>query len=293
MPTTSRITSNGIFFTTGTIDEATYNPNSGYIKNYLSYSEEFDNAVWNKTASGTGKLPVITPNFGISPDGTLTADRIDFDSGGAGNSSIENGGIVVDGGLNPKVGTTRTFSVWMRSLTGTTQVAMYNAENIISVTVTSDWQRFSYTYTFTSAGAYGVRLAKREIWTSGGAASVLVWGAQWEQNSNATEYVKTGANGSILSNIVNRISSNGNYYITGTFDEIVYNRTTGYNNLFNNTASFNSVNWQADLPTRCRLLLNTSETLAPDGTQTAAKLVDIGNTGSSFHSLNYNTLNLA
>ena len=293
MPITSRITSNGIFYTTGQIDEATYNPNSGYIKNYLPYSEEFDNPIWDKTASGTGTIPVVTANFGIAPNGTLTADRIDFNSGGAGNSSIANPAIPINGNYNPPVGTTRTFSVWMRSLTGTTQIAMFNAENIISVTVTGDWQRFSYTYTFTSAAAFGVRLAKREIWSSGGSASVLVWGAQWEQNSSATEYVKTGANASILSNIVNRIDANGNYYVTGTFDEIAYNKSSGYNNLFSNTASFSSVNWQADLTTRCRLLLNTPETLAPDGTQTAAKMVNIGNTGAAFHSLNYNNINFA
>lgn len=152
-------------------------------KNFLTFPEDITNAVWGKSASGTGTLPVVIANFAPSPDGTSTADLVTFASGGSGNSQIDNGGTI-----NPLVGTTRTFSVWMRTLTGTTDITMYNAENIQVVTVTTTWQRFAYTLTITASNAYGVRLSKREIWSSGGTGSVLIWGAQWEDGATATEY---------------------------------------------------------------------------------------------------------
>jgi hypothetical protein len=42
--------------------------------NLLTYSEQFDNAVWTK--DGTPSSPLITPNTTVAPNGTLTADTI-------------------------------------------------------------------------------------------------------------------------------------------------------------------------------------------------------------------------
>jgi len=158
-------------------------------KNFLTFPEDLTNAVWERSASGTGTLPVVVANFAPSPDGSSTADLVTFSSGGNGNSQISNGGTI-----QPTVGTVRTFSVWMRTLTGTTNISMFNSESIQVVTVTSTWQRFVYPQLITSSGAFGTRLAKREIWSSGGTGSVLVWGAQWEDGSTATEYFPVSGN---------------------------------------------------------------------------------------------------
>ena len=168
-------------------DAPTSLPNAN--KNFLTFPEDLTNAAWERFASGTGTLPVVVANFAPSPDGSSTADLVTFSSGGNGNSQISNGGTI-----QPTVGTVRTFSVWMRTLTGTTDISMFNSESIQVVTVTSTWQRFVYPQSITSAGAFGTRLAKREIWSSGGTGSVLIWGAQWEDGSTATEYFPVSGN---------------------------------------------------------------------------------------------------
>src|SRR6056297_2388196 len=50
--------------------------------NLLTYSEDFTNAAWAKVNAGVGSLPVVTANAGIAPDGTSTADRVQFDLNG-------------------------------------------------------------------------------------------------------------------------------------------------------------------------------------------------------------------
>lgn len=138
--------------------------------NLLNYSEQFDNAYWVKTASGTGSVPVVSPNFGLSPDETLTADRLQLDSGLAGNSQISSTAFATS------IGTVYTFSVWMRSLSGSPIVTMFNNSATQNVTVTPTWQMFTFTQTATVL-TDTVRLAKRDVWSSTGAADILVWGA--------------------------------------------------------------------------------------------------------------------
>ena len=45
-------------------------------RNLLTFTEEFDNAVWQPAIAGTGATPVRTANFATAPDGTQTADRL-------------------------------------------------------------------------------------------------------------------------------------------------------------------------------------------------------------------------
>lgn len=49
--------------------------------NLLTKTEDFSNAAWQKLVTGTGVLPVVTPNYGTAPDGTQTAARIQLDRG--------------------------------------------------------------------------------------------------------------------------------------------------------------------------------------------------------------------
>ena len=44
--------------------------------NLITYSEEFNNSSWAKNSSGTGVVPIVTANQGLSPDGTFNADRL-------------------------------------------------------------------------------------------------------------------------------------------------------------------------------------------------------------------------
>ena len=169
------------------IDGFTARPYNTNDVNEILYPEDFTNSLWNKSASGTGTIPVVVSNSDYAPDGTLTADKITFSSGGSGNSQIDYGNVVP-----LSQGQTKTFSVYMRTLSGTTNVTMFHGEDIIVPTVTTTWQRFTFTRTFTGINAYSVRLAKREIWSSGGTADVLVWGAKWE-NGPGSDYIPLSA----------------------------------------------------------------------------------------------------
>ena len=165
-------------------------------RNFLIQSESFDDVAWTKSLSGVASAPVVTANQGISPDGTLNADRIVFDLNGGvstGDSSIitETAATILTG-IN-----VNTRSVYLKSNTNLsydiilgTNTANSNAEKI---TVTTEWQRFEVTQTPTTTTTnfyLGLRNAFG-VSSLSDSADVLVYGASLEENSYATSYIKT------------------------------------------------------------------------------------------------------
>lgn len=139
--------------------------------NLVTYSEMFADASWIKTNSAT-----VTANTDISPNGTLTADRL---TAGATSSQVQNTATVVSGGIY-------TVSIWIKRITGTGQVYLRSIENVNTpITITNDWVRYSLTTTATSSiGRIGVALQ-----TSGDV--VAIWGAQLVQGSVPKDYFYT------------------------------------------------------------------------------------------------------
>ena len=138
-------------------------------ENLLTFSQEFDQAVWAKTSGS------VTANSGAAPDGTSTADNF--------MTSGDNGTLLQS---FTALAAAYTASIWVRRVTGTGTVELTVDGTTWSAIVISDtWTRFSTTLT-PSAGArtMGIRLV-----TSGDA--VEVWGAQLEQRSSLTAYQVT------------------------------------------------------------------------------------------------------
>lgn len=139
--------------------------------NLLTFSEQFDNGIWARDAAGTGIPPVVTANAGVAPDGTTTADRIQFDRGtGAGSfSRIRQYAIPAPTGVC-------TWSVWMRTVSGLPETVNLRYEGTsVLCNVTGTWQRFSVS----QAATFGE--CQIMSWTAAGgtqAPDVLVWGAQ-------------------------------------------------------------------------------------------------------------------
>ena len=144
--------------------------------NLLTYSEQFDNAAWIKSNTGVASVPTVTANAGTAPDGTATADRVQYSlNGGTASGDISN---------LYQTNTTKgalTHSVYLKSFDG---VSSYNMQIIDStgagqpITVTGAWQRFSVSATSAGSINYAIRLRGGATPTNSNTADVLIWGAQ-------------------------------------------------------------------------------------------------------------------
>jgi hypothetical protein len=144
------------------------------VRNKLEYTEEFDNAVWNKTNS------TVTPSV-LDPDGNDTAWTL--------AATAANGQILISIGGSLGTGQSYTGSIWMRRRTGSGAVSMFNPNGggISAKAITTSWQRFDTTgLGAASTNFFGVRLG-----TSGDA--IDIWHPQLEVGSTATNYQRVGS----------------------------------------------------------------------------------------------------
>lgn len=137
--------------------------------NLYPYSSQLDQ--W--TASGA----TVTANDAVSPDGTTNADRVQFSA----NTDMVYYSGTGSAGEN-------TLSVYAKAKSGTSQKFRFFANGATTYssdqTATAEWQRFTFTYTYSAATA-GLRGATT------GAGDVLFYGFQHEVGSYATSYIPT------------------------------------------------------------------------------------------------------
>jgi len=166
--------------------------------NLLTYSEEFNNAIWVKTFS------TISANAGIAPDGTMTADKLIPD--------------VTTGQHRVNYTTTSTaqaysFSAYLKAdgynyawlrigaaavyvdLTGTLSPnTALGGSNPLSIHIGNGWYRVSFNAT---AGVNDVvrinalSVSNGSDFAGDGTSGILVWGAQLETGTYASSYIKT------------------------------------------------------------------------------------------------------
>ena len=146
----------------------------GGIRNLLSYTQEFDNAYWTKG------LTSIAANQATAPDGTTTADEITFP---VQYSNVRSPDLITTAGV------TATVSVWLKNVDGNTTLRLRGALGggtyLQSINITNEWAR--YTATFTHDGTNDINFAIQDGNVSNH-GSVLIWGAQVEVGSTATQY---------------------------------------------------------------------------------------------------------
>lgn len=156
----------------------------GRFQNILVQSENFT-TTWT-----TSNISAITSNSQTAPDGSTTAERL---------ATSSSGGYVQQDTSTAVSATTYTFSVWVKSSSGTQTFDMRidgtttGTGTVATHTATTSWQRFSVTQDVTAfTGNVRVRLFPGG---TAGSGTIDAWGAQLEAStvSNAYAYTTTGA----------------------------------------------------------------------------------------------------
>lgn len=187
-------------FGTGEWSVGAWLTTSGYgPHNLFKQTEDFASSQWVKTATGTGSVPIIESNYGLAPDGTMTATRIRLAlNGGTGSddsTAVSN--------LAAYAGRQVTRGCYVKLLSGTSAKFSFQHGGLSAqslVTVTDQWALVSNTV---SDDVNGTKIVLRGIGVALGCSEsidMLVWHPQanfgptlqaYSKNATDTPYIGT------------------------------------------------------------------------------------------------------
>lgn len=147
------------------------------LENWLTYSEQFDQSVWNPY------LGTVIANSATAPDGTMTADTVA-------------GGRIREYISTDWYGETFEFSAWLKATNNvpkTVYVGLskegYADYTPNVVTITDTWQKYSVSVTGANHGTTVIADLDNASLTE----AFYVWGAQLRRTTKSATYVKTTA----------------------------------------------------------------------------------------------------
>ena len=163
--------------------------------NLLLSTEAFDNTSHWARSRNSGSAPTVTANTSPNPLGgsyTSMADKL----------------YIPDDGTYPRIaqsftpaGTgTHTFSVWMRSLSGTCGIflgifrnspwSLPGSTSIADDQITTEWKRFSLTFNPADTSSHQIYIGAHDAAAHKG-NTIELWGAQIEYKSHTTPYTSS------------------------------------------------------------------------------------------------------
>ena len=152
--------------------------------NLLTKTEDFTNAVWGKSSGGTGAVPVVTDNYGISPNGNQDADRILF--------ALNRGTTTTDRSSlyqQPETlttGGTFTSVFWIKSNTAQSYQLQHRL-GILSQIITADqtWRAYTFQQTISDTTHW---ISLRGAQGTSDFADILIWHPQLELGAAVGPY---------------------------------------------------------------------------------------------------------
>ena len=164
-----------------------------YSKRYnqILATENLAGPDWTKAAAGSASVPVVTNNYGVAPDGTLTAARVQFALNG-GTTTADFSQLSPAAAASGVSGASYVTSVWVATADGSTKNVNFVGANgaAVSRSVTGTWQevRLAQTSAASSIVQLRIRLRGSELSTAD-SADLLVWHPDFRSADDAAKNI--------------------------------------------------------------------------------------------------------
>lgn len=157
--------------------------------NYCKQSQTMGS--WKANHYGTAVDPVVTADAGTAPDGTTTADRIQFDCGPTG-SYLDYSRLTMSlTGLTASADYVLSF--WIKSYSGSTELVLLHLPGTgwIPYYATTSWVRHSIVFNLGATTSLDIPFQTNNDSGSTRYADVMIWGVQLEKDVVPGSYIPT------------------------------------------------------------------------------------------------------